>query len=136
RDCAQGLTARPVYLDASYTGRAALAGVRRSSGGTGRCPVQGAAALVWALSRVVDFATIRAYIPILTRMLDSATPLIHLDGGATSQRPQQVIDAEVAYLLSDNAAVKRGAHRMAGFATDAYENARERIADFLGAPSP
>ncbi|MGO1227459.1 MAG: aminotransferase class V-fold PLP-dependent enzyme, partial [Brachybacterium sp.] len=73
---------------------------------------------------------------ILTRMLDPDTPLIYLDGGATSQRPQQVIDAEVAYLLSDNAAVKRGAHRMAGFATDAYENARERIADFLGAPSP
>ncbi|MGO3211152.1 aminotransferase class V-fold PLP-dependent enzyme [Brachybacterium sp. AOP42-C2-15] len=89
-----------------------------------------------APSREFDVETIRADFPILTRMLDPDTPLIYLDGGATSQRPQQVIDAEVAYLLSDNAAVKRGAHRMAGFATDAYENARERIADFLGAPSP
>lgn len=89
-----------------------------------------------APSREFDVETIRADFPILTRMLDPDTPLIYLDGGATSQRPQQVIDAEVAYLLSDNAAVKRGAHRMADFATDAYENARERIADFLGAPSP
>src|SRR5690606_33285489 len=39
-------------------------------------------------------------------------------------------------LLRDNAAVKRGAHRMAGLATDAYEGSRERVAEFLGAPSP
>ncbi|GAA4527006.1 SufS family cysteine desulfurase [Brachybacterium paraconglomeratum] len=89
-----------------------------------------------APSREFDVDAIRADFPILTRMLDPDTPMIYLDGGATSQRPRQVIDAEVAYLLNDNAAVKRGAHRMAGLATDAYEGARERIADFLGAPSP
>ena len=89
-----------------------------------------------ALSREFDVEAIRADFPILTRMLDPDTPLIYLDGGATSQRPRQVIDAEVAYPLHHNAAVTRGAHRMAGLATDAYEGARERIADFIGAPSP
>ena len=83
-----------------------------------------------------DVEAIRADFPILTRMLDPDTPMIYLDGGATSQRPRPVIDAEVAYLTHDNAAVKRGAHRMAGAATDAYEGARERVAAFLGAPSP
>lgn len=89
-----------------------------------------------APSREFDVEAVRADFPILSRMLDDDTPMIYLDGGATSQRPQQVIDAEVAYLTHDNAAVKRGAHRMAGAATDAYEGARERVAEFLGAPSP
>ena len=89
-----------------------------------------------AATRPFDVDAIRADFPILRRMLDPDTPMIYLDGGATSQRPQQVIDAEVAYLTNDHAAVKRGAHRMAGAATDAYEDARERIASFLGAPSP
>ncbi|MDN5600704.1 MAG: aminotransferase class V-fold PLP-dependent enzyme [Brachybacterium sp.] len=89
-----------------------------------------------APSREFDVEAIRADFPILSRMLDPDTPMIYLDGGATSQRPRQVLDAEVAYLTHDHAAVKRGAHRMAGAATDAYEDARERVADFLGAPSP
>ncbi|ATG51900.1 cysteine desulfurase [Brachybacterium vulturis] len=89
-----------------------------------------------ARSREFDVETIRADFPILSRMLDPDTPMIYLDGGATSQRPRPVLDAEVAYLTHDHAAVKRGAHRMAGAATDAYEGARERVADFLGAPSP
>ncbi len=89
-----------------------------------------------ASSREFDVEAIRSDFPILQRMLDPDTTMIYLDGGATSQRPRQVIDAEVAFLTQDNAAVKRGAHRMASAATDAYEGARERIADFLGAPSP
>ncbi|AXK45181.1 aminotransferase class V-fold PLP-dependent enzyme [Brachybacterium saurashtrense] len=83
-----------------------------------------------------DVEAVRADFPILSRMLDDDTPMIYLDGGATSQRPQQVLDAEIAYLRRDHAAVKRGAHRMASAATDAYEGARERVAAFLGAPSP
>src|SRR5699024_9557214 len=90
---------------------------------------------VSAATRPFDVDSIRADFPILQRMLDPETPMIYLDGGATSQRPQQVIDAEVAYLTHDHAAVKRGAHRMAGAATDAYEDSRERLAAFLGAPS-
>lgn len=82
----------------------------------------------------LDSEAIRADFPILARRLDEQTPLIYLDGGATSQRPRQVIDAEVAYLQHDHAAVKRGAHRMAEAATDAYEGSRDRIARFFGAP--
>jgi cysteine desulfurase/selenocysteine lyase len=91
---------------------------------------------VSAPSRPFDVEAIRADFPILTRMLDDDTPMIYLDGGATSQRPRQVIDAEVAYLTHDHAAVKRGAHRMATAATDAYEGARETVAAFVGARSP
>lgn len=87
-------------------------------------------------SRAFDIQAIRADFPILERMLDPETPMIYLDGGATSQRPRQVLDAEVAFLTRDNAAVKRGAHRMASAATDAYEQARETVAAFVGAPSP
>ncbi|MGY5764616.1 aminotransferase class V-fold PLP-dependent enzyme [Brachybacterium sp. DNPG3] len=86
--------------------------------------------------RTFDVEAVRADFPILSRRLDEETPLIYLDSGATSQRPQQVIDAEVAFLTHDNAAVKRGAHRMAEAATDAYEGARETIARFIGAPRP
>ncbi|WP_152352894.1 cysteine desulfurase [Brachybacterium subflavum] len=84
----------------------------------------------------LDVAAIRGDFPILDRMLDGTTPLVYLDSGATSQRPRQVIDAEVDFLTRDNAAVKRGAHRLAEAATDAYEGARDRIAAFVGVPRP
>ncbi|HJB09906.1 MAG TPA: SufS family cysteine desulfurase [Candidatus Brachybacterium merdavium] len=86
--------------------------------------------------RVLDIEAIREDFPILSRRLDEDTRLIYLDGGATSQRPRQVIEAEVAYVEHDHAAVKRGAHRMAEAATDAYEGARDRVAHFFGAPRP
>jgi cysteine desulfurase/selenocysteine lyase len=85
-------------------------------------------------SAPLDVAAIRGDFPILERMLDETTPLVYLDSGATAQRPRQVIDAEVDFLTRDNAAVKRGAHRLAEAATDAYEGARDRIAAFVGAP--
>ncbi|UQN30702.1 aminotransferase class V-fold PLP-dependent enzyme [Brachybacterium kimchii] len=84
----------------------------------------------------LDVAAIRGDFPILDRMLDGTTPLVYLDSGATSQRPRQVIDAEVDFLTRDNAAVKRGAHRLAEAATDAYEGARDRIAAFVGVARP
>lgn len=84
----------------------------------------------------LDVAAIRGDFPILDRMLDGTTPLVYLDSGATSQRPRQVIDAEVDFLTRDNAAVKRGAHRLAEAATDAYEGARDRIAAFVGVRRP
>ncbi|SLM88199.1 aminotransferase class V-fold PLP-dependent enzyme [Brachybacterium nesterenkovii] len=80
-----------------------------------------------------DVEAVRRDFPILGRTLADGRPLVYLDAGATSQRPQQVIDAEVAFLTSGNAAVKRGAHQMAEAATDAYEGARERVAAFIGA---
>lgn len=87
-------------------------------------------------STPLDVAAIRRDFPILDRELEPGTPLVYLDSGATAQRPRQVIEAEVAFLERDNAAVKRGSHRLAEAATDAYEGARERIAAFIGAPSP
>ncbi|MFC0674238.1 SufS family cysteine desulfurase [Brachybacterium hainanense] len=86
--------------------------------------------------RGLDPARVRADFPILERTLAEDHPLVYLDAGATSQRPRQVIDAEVAFLTRSNAAVKRGAHQLAQEATEAYDGARARIASFLGAPRP
>lgn len=83
-----------------------------------------------------DVQRVREDFPILRRTLADGMPLVYLDAGATSQRPQPVIDAEVAFLTGSNAAVKRGAHQLAEEATDAYEGARARIGRFLGAPRP
>lgn len=85
-------------------------------------------------TRPFDLESIRRDFPILDRRLDADTAMVYLDSGATSQRPRPVIDAEVAFLTHDNAAVKRGAHRMAEAATDAFEHARTTIGRFIGAP--
>ncbi|CAM3993577.1 aminotransferase class V-fold PLP-dependent enzyme [Helcobacillus massiliensis] len=79
-----------------------------------------------------DIESIRADFPILTRTTADGQPIVYLDSGATSQRPRQVIDAEVDFLTGHNAAVKRGAHQLAEDATDPYESARETIARFVG----
>ncbi|GAB2754281.1 cysteine desulfurase [Salinifilum aidingensis] len=81
----------------------------------------------------LDVAAIRADFPILGRTVRDERPLAYLDSGATSQRPRQVLDAERSFLESSNAAVHRGAHQLAEEATDAYELARRKIADFVGA---
>lgn len=85
-------------------------------------------------TRPFDLESIRRDFPILDRRLDADTAMVYLDSGATSQRPRAVIDAEVDFLTHDNAAVKRGAHRMAEAATDAFEHARTTIGRFIGAP--
>ena len=59
--------------------------------------------------------------------------LVYLDSGATSQKPNVVIDAESNFYRLHNAAVHRGAHQLAEEATDAYEGARTIVADFLNA---
>lgn len=82
-----------------------------------------------------DVNTVRSDFPILSRTAADGSPLIYVDSGATSQRPQQVMDAETSFVLGSNAAVKRGAHQLAEAATDAYEDARETIAKFIGAAS-
>lgn len=81
----------------------------------------------------LDVEAIRRDFPILHQTLADDKPLVYLDSGATAQRPQSVIDAEVEFLTSQNAAVKRGAHQLAEAATDRYEGARESIAAFIGA---
>ncbi|HIW90057.1 MAG TPA: cysteine desulfurase [Candidatus Corynebacterium avicola] len=81
----------------------------------------------------LDTAAIRADFPILSRTVRDGRPLVYLDSGATSQRPLQVLDAERTFLTEHNAPVHRGAYQIAEEATDAYENARESIASFVGA---
>ncbi|TXS76037.1 cysteine desulfurase [Corynebacterium sp. LK11] len=77
--------------------------------------------------------SLREDFPILSRTVRGGKRLVYLDSGATSQRPQQVIDAEVEFLTHHNAPVHRGAYEIAEEATDAYEDAREAIAGFIGA---
>ena len=77
---------------------------------------------------------IRADFPILKEVINGH-PLVWLDNGATTQRPQTVIDRLSYYYAHENSNVHRGAHELAARSTDAYENARQITADFLGAPS-
>ena len=71
--------------------------------------------------------------PILGRTIRDGKRLVYLDSGATSQKPNVVIDAESNFYRLHNAAVHRGAHQLAEEATDAYEGARNIVADFLKA---
>ena len=81
----------------------------------------------------LDVATIRKDFPIFNRTVRDGKKLIYLDSGATSQKPNSVIDAEGNFYRFHNAAVHRGAHQLAEEATDAYEGARSKLASFLGA---
>lgn len=71
--------------------------------------------------------------PILGRTIRDGKRLVYLDSGATSQKPNVVIDAESNFYRLNNAAVHRGAHQLAEEATDAYEGARNIVANFLNA---
>ena len=82
-----------------------------------------------------DVTAIRRDFPIFERTVRGGKKLIYLDSGATSQKPESVIEAESNFYRFNNAAVHRGAHQLAEEATDAYEGAREKVANFLGARS-
>jgi len=62
-------------------------------------------------------------------------PLVYLDSAATSQKPNSVLEAVTAYYKTKNANVHRGLHTLSAQATDAYEDARKKVAAFLGAES-
>jgi len=79
-------------------------------------------------------AQIREDFPILAEQINGH-PLVWLDNGATTQRPQQVIDRIAHYYRYENSNVHRGAHTLAARSTDAYENARRIVKDFIGASS-
>lgn len=82
---------------------------------------------------MLDVAAIKRDFPIFERTVRDGKPLVYLDSAATSQKPQQVLDAERNFYETSNAAVHRGAHQLAEEATDAYESARAAIAGFVGA---
>jgi cysteine desulfurase/selenocysteine lyase len=83
----------------------------------------------------LDVARVRRDFPILAREVHSDVPLVYLDSAATSQKPQRVIDAMGRYYQNQNANIHRGIHKLAEEATAAYEDARSRIAQFIGAGS-
>lgn len=81
----------------------------------------------------LNVALIREDFPIFDRLIRGENRLVYLDSGATSQKPNSVIDAEANFYRFHNAAVHRGAHQLAEEATEAYEGARLIVAKFLGA---
>lgn len=83
---------------------------------------------------MTDFSAIRAQFPILNQT-ENDLPLVYLDSGATSQKPQSVIDAITHYYTSQNANVHRGVYGLSERATEAYEGAREKVRLFLNARS-
>src|SRR4030042_6388845 len=83
----------------------------------------------------LDVDQIRVDFPILRREVHPGVPLIYLDSTATTQKPIQVLQAMDDYYKRYNANVHRGVHTLAEEATAAYEAARQRVADFIHAPS-
>lgn len=77
---------------------------------------------------------VRDRFPLLSRKV-GAEPLVYLDNGATTQKPEAVIAAEARYYRENNANVHRGMHTLAAEATDLYEGCRSRVARFLGLES-
>jgi len=81
-----------------------------------------------------DWVKVRADFPILDQQIHGK-PLIYFDNGASSQKPRQVIDALSHYYEYDHANVHRGLHELSSRATAAYEEARAKVARYLGAAS-
>jgi cysteine desulfurase/selenocysteine lyase len=81
-----------------------------------------------------DVTKIRADFPILSRTVNNK-PLVYLDNGASSQKPQVVIDAVTRGYAEEYANVHRGLHYLSNLATEKYEGVRGTIARFLNAPS-
>lgn len=81
-----------------------------------------------------DVQKIREDFPILQQEINGR-PLVYFDNGASSQKPQQVIDAIVEYYQTINSNVHRGVHTLSQRATDAYEAARESVKDFVNSNS-
>ncbi|HVM03090.1 MAG TPA: SufS family cysteine desulfurase [Acidimicrobiales bacterium] len=84
----------------------------------------------------VDVATIRKDFPILDRPQADGRPLVYLDSAASSQKPQAVLDAMDRYYETTHANVHRGVYSIAEEATRLMEEARAKVAAFVGAGSP
>jgi cysteine desulfurase / selenocysteine lyase len=75
---------------------------------------------------------IRADFPVLARRINGK-PLVYVDNGATSQKPDTVIEAISSYYRNSNANIHRSMHELATEATELYEGARAKVARFIGA---
>ena len=83
----------------------------------------------------LDVLSLRKDFPILARKIHPGIPLVYLDSTATSQKPRQVLEAMEAFYRTNNANINRGVHTLAEEATAMYEQAREKVARFIHAPS-
>jgi cysteine desulfurase / selenocysteine lyase len=81
----------------------------------------------------LDVARIRKDFPILDRTVRGGRPLIYLDSANTSQKPRQVIDALDDFYARHNANIHRATHELGEEATEAYEGARIKVAQFISA---
>src|SRR5690606_7269293 len=88
-------------------------------------PSQGKEASAGVAAHAADF-------PILARPVHGRR-LVYLDNGATTQKPQAVIDAEARYYSEANANIHRGVHWLSQHSTDLYDRSRERVRGFLNA---
>ena len=81
---------------------------------------------------LTDIDAIRAQFPILKREINGK-PLVYLDNGATSQKPQSVIDTISRYYELENSNIHRGVHTLSQDATSAYEDVRKKVQKFITA---
>ncbi len=82
-----------------------------------------------------ELEVIRKDFPILERTLAGGLPLVYLDSANTSQKPQVVIDTMVDHLERHNANVARAMHQLGAESSEAFEDARDKVARFINAPS-
>ena len=87
------------------------------------------------MSEVLDVKRIKEDFPIFKKKMRNDASLVYLDSGATSQKPLSVIEAEKNFYTNYNGAVHRGSHLLAEEASEAFESAREMVAQFIGAPA-
>lgn len=84
------------------------------------------------ITELTDFAAIRAEFPLLNQDMNGK-PIVFLDSAASSQKPQQVLDALDHYYKHLNANVHRGVYKLSQEATDAYEAGRKAAQRFINA---
>jgi len=97
--------------------------------------LQNTAAATPIASFPLDVEAVRRDFPILDVRIGSK-PLVYFDNAATTHKPQVVIDAMQRFYMLQNANIHRGVHYLSQQATDAYEQARAKVARFLGAATP
>ena len=78
---------------------------------------------------------IRKQFPVLDQQV-YGKPLVYFDNAATTQKPLCVIERERDYYLHENCNIHRGVHYLSQMATEAYENARKTVAQFVNARHP
>lgn len=83
-----------------------------------------------------DVMRVRADFPVLHQHIYDGRPLVYLDNAATTQKPKAVIDRIRDFYTRENANIHRGVHYLSQQASDAYNEARRLVADFIGALDP